>query len=65
MFLFYREDANLLTLEGQLLHDLQEDDTIHVDMDNYISRLHDILDRKTNLITALQDKITTVRSRLS
>jgi hypothetical protein len=65
LFRLYREDANLLTQEGQLLQDVQGDDLVHVDMDNYISRLHNILDRKTHLITALQDRIANARSRLS
>jgi hypothetical protein len=61
----FREDANLLTEEGKMLQDVQRDDMVQVDMDDYISRLHSILDRKTHLITMLQDRIENARSRLA
>ncbi len=60
-----REDANLLTEEGKMLQEVQRVDMVQGDMDDYISRLHGILDRKTHLITMLQDKIESVRSRLA
>lgn len=61
----FREDANLLTEEGKMLQEVQRDDMVQVDMDDYISRLHSILDRKTHLITMLQDRIENARSRLA
>jgi len=47
-----------------MLHSVQGEDVVGDDIDEYASRLHDILDRKTQLIAMLQDKLETFRSHL-
>jgi len=59
-----QEDANLLTEEGDWLQNIQKDDLLGDEIDEYASRLHSILDRKTHLVSLLQDKIESLRSLL-
>mmetsp|Transcript_53845 Transcript_53845/g.64991 ORF Transcript_53845/g.64991 Transcript_53845/m.64991 type:complete len:602 (-) Transcript_53845:93-1898(-) len=59
-----QENAELLTEEGKLLHSVQGDDVVDYDIDQYASRLGTILDRKTHLITRLQDKLNVFRTHL-
>lgn len=55
------ENAELLTEEGALLRSVQGED---YDMDQYATRLGEILDRKTVLIHALQDRLGSFRELL-
>lgn len=59
-----QENAELLTLEGRLLQGIQGDGVVDYDIDNYASRLGTILDRKTELISGLKDKLFSLRSQL-
>ncbi|KAL7534073.1 hypothetical protein ACHAXR_005620 [Thalassiosira sp. AJA248-18] len=55
------ENAELLTEEGGLLQSVQGED---YDVDQYASRLGEILDRKTELIHSLQDRLGSFRELL-
>lgn len=55
------ENASLLTEEGALLHSVQGED---YDIDEYATRLGEILDHKTNLILSLQDRLGSFRGLL-
>lgn len=59
-----QENAELLTEEGRLLQQIQGDQVIDYDIDAYAARLQEILDRKTELITMLQSKLTSFRHHL-
>jgi len=59
-----QENAELLTEEGRLLQSVQGDDVVDYDIDQYASRLGNILDRKTQLSTLLQNKLVSFRSQL-
>jgi len=59
-----QENAELLTEEGRLLQAVQGEDVVDYDIDQYASRLGTILDRKTNLISNLQDKLNSFRGQL-
>lgn len=56
-----QENAELLTEEGGLLHSVQGED---YDIDQYASRLGEILDRKTELIHSLQDRLGSFKELL-
>jgi kinesin family protein 2/24 len=56
-----QENAELLTEEGRLLQQVQNDDN---DMDAYAARLDEILARKQTLITILRAKLATFRECL-
>lgn len=60
-----QENAELLTEEGKMLQVVQADDTSNVDIDKYASRLGSILDRKTQSINVLQEKVISLRSQLN
>ena len=55
------ENAELLTEEGGLLQSVQGED---YDIDQYASRLGEILDRKTELIHALQHRLGSFKELL-
>lgn len=59
-----QENAELLTEEGRLLQSVQGNDIADHDVDQYASRLGNILDRKTYLITGLQEKLALFRSQV-
>lgn len=59
-----QENAELLTEEGQLLQSVQGDNIVDYDIDQYASRLGNILDRKTHMIQNLQEKLSSFRSQL-
>jgi len=59
-----QENAELLTEEGRLLQSIQGDDVVDYDIDAYAGRLQEILDRKAEIITILQQKLSSFRSRL-
>jgi hypothetical protein len=60
-----QENANLLTKEGKMIKDIQQKLMLHhvtdQDMDDYVETLASILDRKEDLIGALQDKVMAFR----
>lgn len=56
-----QENAELLTEEGGLLNSVQGED---YDVDEYASRLGEILDQKTEMIHSLQDRLGTYRKLL-
>jgi len=60
-----QENAELLTEEGRLLQGIQGDDVVDYDIDAYAQRLQEILDRKAELITVLQSKLTGFRRQLA
>ena len=64
MYIQFQENAELLTEEGRLLQAVQGEDVVDYDIDQYASRLGTILDRKTNLISNLQDKLNSFRGQL-
>lgn len=57
-----QENAELLTEEGRLLQQIQNDDH---DIDAYAARLDGILARKQSLITVLRAKLTSFRECLN
>jgi len=59
-----QENAEFLTEEGKLLQDIQNENVVDDDIDNYASRLGVILDRKTDLILQLKQKLNFFRSQL-
>lgn len=59
-----QENAELLTEEGRLLQSVQGDSVVDYDIDQYASRLGAILDRKTHLITVLQEQLASFRAQL-
>ena len=59
-----QENAELLTEEGKLLQTVQNDAVVDYDIDAYANRLGSILDRKTYLIAALKDKLSSFRNQL-
>lgn len=58
------ESAQLLTEEGKMLQLLQRDSITEEALDDYASRLEEIIVRKTEMIEQLQGKITTFRECL-
>lgn len=54
----------MLTEEGKLLQGVQSDSVVDFDIDNYASRLGNILDRKSYLINCLKEKLTSFRHQL-
>ena len=56
------ENAELLTEEGRLLNSVQGEEDYDIDM--YANRLGEILDRKTELIHSLQDRLESFRELL-
>jgi len=64
-FFSTQENAELLTEEGRLLQGIQGDDVVDYDIDAYAQRLQEILDRKAELITVLQSKLTGFRRQLA
>lgn len=59
-----QENAELLTEEGRLLQSIQGDEVVDYDIDAYASRLQEILDRKTEIISVLQQRLVSFRSKL-
>mmetsp|Transcript_275 Transcript_275/g.451 ORF Transcript_275/g.451 Transcript_275/m.451 type:complete len:195 (+) Transcript_275:235-819(+) len=55
------ENASLLTEEGALLNSVQAE---NYDIDQYASRLREILDHRTSMIHSLQDKMGSFRELL-
>lgn len=59
-----QENAELLTEEGQMLQNIQAEDASEEELENYSSRLNDILERKTHMIQALQEKVSSFQLQL-
>eukprot|EP00592_Proboscia_alata_P003340 CAMPEP_0194378562 /NCGR_PEP_ID=MMETSP0174-20130528/36125_1 /TAXON_ID=216777 /ORGANISM="Proboscia alata, Strain PI-D3" /LENGTH=599 /DNA_ID=CAMNT_0039160689 /DNA_START=174 /DNA_END=1973 /DNA_ORIENTATION=+ len=59
-----QENAELLTEEGRLLNSVSSDQIVDYDIDAYASRLSEILDRKSQLIYALKEKMDYFKSQL-
>lgn len=59
-----QENAELLTEEGQLLQNIQGDEVVDYDIDNYAARLEQILQRKMDSITMLQKQLAIFRKHL-
>ncbi|KAL7464037.1 hypothetical protein ACHAXS_004376 [Conticribra weissflogii] len=57
-----QEKAELLTKESQLLNTVQGDS---IDMEEYATQLEDILNRKTELVLSLQEKLGSFREQLA
>jgi len=53
-----------LTEEGRLLQSVQGENIVDYDIDQYASRLGNILDKKTHMIRSLQEKLSSLRSQL-
>mmetsp|Transcript_11773 Transcript_11773/g.16717 ORF Transcript_11773/g.16717 Transcript_11773/m.16717 type:complete len:600 (+) Transcript_11773:224-2023(+) len=60
-----QENAELLTEEGKLLQGVQGDGVLDYDIDHYASRLGEILDKKTDLIGHLREKLENFRAQLA
>lgn len=58
------ESAQLLTEEGKMLQMVQRDEVTPDDIDAYVSRLEEIIERKTELIEQVELKMTTFRESL-
>lgn len=58
------ENAELLSEEGKLLHDIQRTDATPEEMDEYMNALEIILERKEDLIVQLQEKLGRFRMDL-
>ena len=56
-----QENAELLTEEGRLLQQIQTDDG---DIDEYATRLENILERKQELVVILKQRLSTFRGKL-
>lgn len=54
---YIQENADLLTDEGKLLKGVQHKDVTQKDIDNYVSSLEKIIDRKEDMIIDLQQKL--------
>jgi len=59
-----QENVELLTEEGQLLQSVQGDTVVDYDIDKYAARLGCILDRKSHLISALQERLSVFKGHL-
>ena len=54
---YIQENAELLTEEGKLLRDVQREDVTEEEIEQYISALESVLDRKEDMILDLQDML--------
>ena len=59
-----QESAELLTEEGKLLQGVQGDDVGDYNIDQYASRLGNILDKKSKLCMDLQKRMSSLRSKI-
>jgi kinesin family protein 2/24 len=59
-----QENAELLTVEGKLLQDVQGENSTDDDIDHYVSSLEKVLDQKENMILALQEKLEVFQGHL-
>jgi hypothetical protein len=61
---FIAENAKLLSKEGALLQDVQRPNVSDEEIERYASMLEEILDRKEDMIAALQRKLAVFESHL-
>lgn len=61
---FIAENAKLLSKEGALLQDVQRPNVSDEEIERYASMLEEILDRKEDMIAALQRKLAVFQSHL-
>jgi len=57
LYRYIQENAELLTEEGKLLRDVQREDAKEQEIEQYISALESVLDRKEDMILDLQDML--------
>lgn len=59
-----QENAELLTVEGKLLQDVQGENSTDDDIDHYVSSLEKVLDQKENMILTLQERLEVFQEHL-
>jgi kinesin family protein 2/24 len=60
-----QENAELLTVEGKMLQNVQGENVNDADIEQYVSSLEKVLDQKENMILALQEKLEVFQENLS
>lgn len=61
---FIAENAQLLSREGSLLQDVQKAQVTDEEIEQYVTALESILDRKEDMIVALQEKLAAFQTSL-
>jgi kinesin family protein 2/24 len=59
-----QKNAELLTVEGTILQDVQTENVTDDDIEQYVSSLEQVLDQKENMILALQEKLEVFQEHL-
>lgn len=62
---FIAENAQLLSREGSMLQDVQKPNVTAAELDQYATELESILDRKEDMIIALQEKLSAFQTNQS